>query len=77
VATTDSGQSDTEPTKLGVTDLPGDTASADNPTGMFAGEREGDHREEQAVRRVLERAIPGDPGRWKESGADPGPVPDR
>jgi len=43
------------------------------PTGMFAGETEQDRRNEDAARKVLEQALPGEPGSWKESGA----VPDR
>ncbi|MEA2513207.1 MAG: hypothetical protein QOJ59_2694 [Thermomicrobiales bacterium] len=48
-----------------------ESESASDPTGMFAGEREEDRREERTVRRILEEALPGEPGSWKESGAVP------
>ena len=42
-----------------------------NPTGMFAGETDRDRQQEDAGRAVLEHALPGEPGSWKESGAVP------
>jgi hypothetical protein len=47
------------------------THPAGTPTGMFAGETEQDRRNEAATREVLEQALPGEPGSWKQSGAVP------
>lgn len=47
------------------------------PTGMFAGETEQDRRNEAETREVLEKALPGEPGSWKESGAVPNDSRDR
>ena len=47
-----------------------------NPTGMFAGETDRDLQREDAGRAVLEQALPGEPGSWKESGAVPDHGPD-
>ena len=58
-----------------LADGPEKTGSGSDPTGMFAGEREEDRHEERIVRRILDDALPGEPGNWKESGADPHPDP--
>jgi hypothetical protein len=47
-----------------------------NPTGMFAGETDRDRTREDAGREVLEDALPGEPGSWKESGAVPDHAPE-
>ncbi len=47
------------------------------PTGMYAGEREADRQEENALRQKLEEKFPGTKGDWKESGAVPDTDPDR